>query len=75
MADVVDRAAGYVEKELEYRIAEARAGAEPATSNGPAECEDCEEPIPEARRKAVPGCTRCIECQEDYEKSKKRRMP
>lgn len=27
------------------------------------ECEDCGEPIPEARRKAAPGCRRCIECQ------------
>ncbi|MDY0212568.1 MAG: TraR/DksA C4-type zinc finger protein [Desulfuromonadaceae bacterium] len=30
-------------------------------------CIDCEEPIPEGRRKAVPGCQRCIECQELHE--------
>jgi len=30
-------------------------------------CEECEEPIPEARRQAVPGCTRCVSCQEDHE--------
>ncbi len=29
-----------------------------------AECEDCGEPIPEARRKAVPGVSRCVACQE-----------
>lgn len=28
-----------------------------------AECIDCDEPIPEARRWAVPGCRRCIDCQ------------
>lgn len=33
-----------------------------------AECDDCGEPIPEARRKAVPGCTRCVACQEDFER-------
>lgn len=31
------------------------------------ECEDCGEPIPEARQKAVPGCTRCVECQSEFE--------
>lgn len=28
-------------------------------------CAECEEPIPEARRKAVPGVKICIDCQED----------
>jgi phage/conjugal plasmid C-4 type zinc finger TraR family protein len=28
------------------------------------ECEDCGEAIPEARRRAVPGVTRCVACQE-----------
>jgi len=32
-----------------------------------AECEDCGEPIPEARRKAMPGCRRCIDCQTLHE--------
>lgn len=41
-------------------------------SSGPAReslthCEDCGEPIPEARRLAVPGCTRCRDCQEEFE--------
>lgn len=31
------------------------------------ECEDCGEPIPEARRKAMPGCRRCIDCQTTLE--------
>lgn len=30
-------------------------------------CEDCGEEIPEARRRAVPGCTRCIVCQTEFE--------
>lgn len=30
-------------------------------------CIDCDEPIPEARRAAAPGCTRCVECQSLHE--------
>ena len=32
------------------------------------ECDDCGEPIPEERRQAAPGCTRCILCQTYAEK-------
>lgn len=28
-------------------------------------CADCEEPISEARRKAIPGVKLCIECQQE----------
>ncbi len=31
-------------------------------------CEDCDEEIPEARRKAVPGVRRCVKCQEKRDK-------
>lgn len=27
-------------------------------------CEDCDAPIPEGRRRAVQGVTRCVACQE-----------
>ena len=26
-------------------------------------CDDCGVPIPQARRQAVPGCQRCVDCQ------------
>ena len=32
-------------------------------------CETCEEPIPEARRKALPGVRLCVACQSALEKS------
>lgn len=32
------------------------------------ECEDCGDEIPEARRTAILGCTRCIYCQEAAER-------
>ena len=31
-------------------------------------CLECEEPIPEARRKAIPGVRLCIDCQSSLEK-------
>ena len=34
------------------------------------ECIDCDTQIPEARRWAVPGCQRCVECETVKEKKK-----
>ncbi len=31
----------------------------------PTHCVECEEPIPEARRDAIPGVKLCIECQNE----------
>lgn len=30
-------------------------------------CRDCGDEIPEIRRVAVPGCTRCVSCQQEME--------
>ncbi len=30
-------------------------------------CVDCDKPIPEARRRALPGVRRCVDCQERLE--------
>lgn len=32
-------------------------------------CEDCGAPIPEARRKVVPGVRLCVKCQEEQDRS------
>lgn len=32
-------------------------------------CAVCEEPIPDARRKALPGVRLCVNCQSEYEKN------
>lgn len=37
-------------------------------ANETIECVDCGEAIPKARRKAMPGCTRCIACQALFER-------
>ena len=34
-------------------------------------CEECEEEIPEARRKAMPGVRLCVRCQSELEKQQK----
>lgn len=36
-------------------------------------CADCDEPIPEARRQAVPGVRLCIDCQQGHDKAFKPR--
>ncbi len=38
----------------------------------PMECINCDEPIPERRRAAAAGCTRCVGCQEADEARRKR---
>ncbi|WP_368541523.1 DksA/TraR family C4-type zinc finger protein [Enterobacter soli] len=43
----------------------ARARGEIPRGESLAECEECGEPIPEARRKAIPGVRLCIACQQD----------
>ena len=35
------------------------------------ECEDCGRAIPEKRRQAAPGCTRCVRCQQTFERNAK----
>ncbi len=44
-----------------------RARSQLAGGRSLAECEECGAAIPEARRRAVPGVTRCVACQEAAE--------
>lgn len=67
MPDIADAAGKFIMEESDRRLNRIRS-AIPA-GPGAEECEDCGEPIPEARRKAMPGCTRCISCQESLERS------
>ncbi len=36
-------------------------------------CAECEEPIPEARRQAIPGVKLCIDCQQERDQTFKSR--
>lgn len=34
-------------------------------------CEDCDEPIPDARRVAIPGVQLCVACQSERDRSRR----
>lgn len=75
MADEIDRATENAAFLLDARIKEqrGRVGYAHQLSAGaahPTICIDCGENIPEKRRKAVPGCVRCIGCQKDFEEGR-----
>ena len=62
---------GAVQEQIEASISdelkrmEARAGPRGVSLT---HCAECEEPIPEARRAAIPGVKLCIECQRERDK-------
>jgi phage/conjugal plasmid C-4 type zinc finger TraR family protein len=61
MADEADVADAYIEQSLETAL-RAQLELNSYLSTAP-DCEQCGELIPEARRKAAPGCPTCVECQ------------
>ena len=66
MADIADDAQKNSDQFLGANIAACRSKLPSGVGSG--ECVGCEEPISAARKKAVPGCERCVDCQSDYEK-------
>lgn len=60
MSDEIDRANDHAALVLESQIASAR---QMITRISVFVCENCDHPIPEARRKAVIDCTLCADCQ------------
>lgn len=44
-----------------------RARSELGEGEGRKRCRDCDEPIPEPRRCAIPGVLRCVACQEEHD--------
>ena len=57
---------GAVQDQIDATVEDAIKRARRQLREGPGltHCEECEAPIPEARRKAVPGVRLCITCQE-----------
>ena len=62
--DDVDRA----QQIEQQRIDDALAQRQSESGHSAAVCDECGEEIPEARRQAVEGCTRCVGCQEAVER-------
>jgi phage/conjugal plasmid C-4 type zinc finger TraR family protein len=59
-----------VNEQIEATVKDAveRARRQLASGPGRERCEDCEAPIPPARRAAVPGVRLCIACQEVHDR-------
>ncbi len=63
MADIADFANDLVLERVDQALAARRIAAKPALAAHSFQfCEECDEPIPEARRVAQPGCTHCVDC-------------
>ena len=61
---------GAIQEQIDASVADSVKRARSRLPSGESleHCEICEEPIPEARRKAVPGVRLCIQCQSEVEK-------
>jgi phage/conjugal plasmid C-4 type zinc finger TraR family protein len=68
--DIADRAADTVAHHTDEGLYQAQQALAQA---GCADCKDCADPIPAARRKAVPSAQRCTECQGVFEMRQRRR--
>ncbi|MEA5125297.1 DksA/TraR family C4-type zinc finger protein [Xanthomonas floridensis] len=60
---------GAVQDQIDATVEDAIKRARSQLHQGPSltHCEDCDAPIPEARRKAVPGVHLCVTCQEMHD--------
>ncbi|MET0655411.1 MAG: DksA/TraR family C4-type zinc finger protein [Pseudoxanthomonas sp.] len=60
---------GAVQDQIDATVKDGIKRARSQLPQGPglSHCEECEAPIPEARRKAVPGVRLCVSCQEAYD--------
>ena len=61
---------GAVQEQIDASVADAVKQARQQMPQGESKthCVECEEPIPQARRKAIPGVCLCIRCQEELER-------
>ena len=62
---------GAVQDQIDDTVKDAIEAARLRMPAGPSaeECEDCGEPIPAARRKALPGVRTCVACQSERDKA------
>lgn len=62
--DIADQAQAEIER---MNVKVSRTSSQKTTPVSAEFCAECGEPIPEARRLAVPGCRLCIDCQTERE--------
>ena len=65
--DECEAAAAYAAKFNAYHLAKPRAKTLAADVSAE-HCHHCDAPIPEARRRAMPGCVLCVSCQQEEER-------
>lgn len=61
-----------VQDQIDATVEDAIKRARSRMPSGPGleHCEECDAPIPEARRKAVPGVRLCVACQEAHDRDR-----
>ena len=61
---------GAVQDQIDATVKDAIQRARSRLPSGPGRmlCEECDTPIPEARRKAMPGVRLCVACQEAHDR-------
>ncbi|MCF7221183.1 DksA/TraR family C4-type zinc finger protein [Marilutibacter chinensis] len=61
-----------VQEQIDATVEDAIRRARSRLASGPGlpHCEECDAPIPEARRRAVPGVRLCIACQDAEDRSR-----
>lgn len=64
MAGIIDTAAEIEELQRNAALSAHRLNRNAVSAE---RCEECDEPIPEPRRAAVPGCQMCVSCANDIE--------
>ncbi|MDF7701281.1 MULTISPECIES: TraR/DksA family transcriptional regulator [Enterobacter] len=68
MADIIDNASTLEDLQREAALSMHRLNHSAVSAT---HCEECGDKLLDARRKAYPGCTMCVECQSNMELRKK----
>lgn len=67
MTDLIDHASELEARQRQAALERTLARAQPPKGQGTGPCQDCGQPIPEARRQALPHSQRCVDCQQHQE--------
>jgi RNA polymerase-binding transcription factor DksA len=67
MMDEVDIANGYLARSMRVWEKFRQEGGQLDPEDGPDRCIDCGCLIPPARKQAIPGCVRCMRCQQEHD--------
>lgn len=69
-SEIIDQANELVEQNINQAIQAHRLNHSAVSAT---HCEECGDNLPEARRKAYPGCTMCVSCHGEQELRNKQR--